>query len=181
MYISIGPPWPKILATPLPTPLYDDALVVAIFGVVRAGVFLVLAAGNSGPNASTVSNAAPWMTRVGTTTLDRVFPSMLKLGNGVQLTGQSLYNIKSQGTTAIGLIGSTCDTEDMTLDQVMGKVVVCSVMARAGAYTGRYVQRAGGTGMVTMEAIERWGEAVMAEPFDLPGLKLSYTAGKTLE
>ena len=111
-----------------------------MFGVVRAGVFVVLAAGNSGPNASTVSNAAPWMTRVGTATLDRVFPSMLKLGNGVQLTGQSLYNIKSQGTTASGLIRSTCDTEDMTPDRVMGKVVVCSVMAQAGAYTGRYVQ-----------------------------------------
>ncbi|KAF7045987.1 hypothetical protein CFC21_055047 [Triticum aestivum] len=162
-----------------PTPFYDDVVAVATFGAVRAGVFVVLAGGNAGPNASTVSNAAPWMTTVGAATLDRVFPATLKLGNRVELTGQSLYNIKSQGTTAIGLIGSTCDTDDLTPDRVMGKVVVCSGMA--GAYTGRYVQRAGGAGMVSTEAIERWGEAVMAEPFGLPGLKLSYTAGKTLE
>ena len=109
MYISIGPPWLKILATPLLTPFDDDALAVATFGVVRAGVFVVLAAGNSRPNTSTVCNAAPWMTTLRTATLDCVFPSTLKLGNGVQLTGQSLYNIKSQGTTTIRLIGSTCD------------------------------------------------------------------------
>ncbi|XBI34830.1 hypothetical protein VPH35_120584 [Triticum aestivum] len=172
----------------------DWAIVAAVDAAVSDGVDIIsmslsgdptpsgVAGGWTGwPNTSTVCNAAPWMTRVGTATLDRVLPSTLKLGNGVQLTGQSLYNIKSQGTTEIGLIGSTCDTEDMTLDQVMGRVVVCSVMARAGAYTGRYVQRAGGADMVTMEPIERWGEAVMAEPFDMPGLKLSYTAGKTLE
>ena len=82
-------------------PFYDDIIAVATFGAERRGVFVVLAGGNDGPEASSVSNVAPWMTTVGAATTDRVFPAKLRLGNGVELTGQSLYTVKSKGTSMV--------------------------------------------------------------------------------
>uniref|UniRef100_A0ACD5UL64 Uncharacterized protein n=1 Tax=Avena sativa TaxID=4498 RepID=A0ACD5UL64_AVESA len=78
-----------------PMPFYDDVVAIATFGAERRGVFVVLSGGNSGPNASSVTNVAPWVTTVGAATTDRVFPAKLALGNGDVLTGQSLYNLKA--------------------------------------------------------------------------------------
>uniref|UniRef100_A0ACD5YA75 Uncharacterized protein n=1 Tax=Avena sativa TaxID=4498 RepID=A0ACD5YA75_AVESA len=160
-------------------PFYDDPIAVATFGADRRGVFVVLAGGNSGPMASTVSNVAPWMTTVGAVTTDRVFPAKLRLGNGVTLTGQSLYTMKSKGTSVVRLVSSSCLKDDLTPDKVMGKVVVCTLMAGAG--TGFYVERAGGAGMVSQQWMDRFHDAVMAATFALPGVMISDTAGKKLD
>ncbi|XP_044946623.1 subtilisin-like protease SBT1.7 [Hordeum vulgare subsp. vulgare] len=163
-----------------PEPFYDDLLAVATFGAERRGVFVVLAGGNQGPEASVISNVAPWMTTVGAATTDRVFPATLWLGNGVVLAGQSLYNIPfSQGAGMVPLVGSSCGSDDLTPDKVMGKVVVCS--DGAGASAGFYVQRAGGAGMVSADGTERFWDSVMAQPFNLPGLLLSSTGAKKLD
>ncbi|XP_051187388.1 subtilisin-like protease SBT1.7 [Lolium perenne] len=159
-------------------PFYNDALAVATFGAVRRGVFVVLAGGNSGPEASSVSNVAPWMTTVGATTTDRVFPATLRLGNGVELTGQSLYTLKSKGTSMLQLVYSSCGEDDLTLDKVMGKVVVCTRMA--GPRTGFYVEKAGGAGMVSPDGTNRFSDAVLALTFTLPGVMISHTAEKKL-
>ncbi|XP_020159552.1 subtilisin-like protease SBT1.7 [Aegilops tauschii subsp. strangulata] len=161
-------------------PFHDDLLAVATFGAERRGVFVVLAGGNDGPAASTISNVAPWMTTVGAATTDRVFPATLRLGNGAVLTGQSLYNIPfSQGAGMIPLVRSDCGEYDLTPDRVMGKFVVCPEGTRAGA--GFYVERAGGAGIVSAQSTDRFRDAVLADPFALPGLLLSSTGGKKLD
>ncbi|KAM0911144.1 hypothetical protein ACQ4PT_013694 [Festuca glaucescens] len=159
-------------------PFYNDPLAVATFGAVRRGVFVVLAGGNSGPKASSVSNVAPWMTTVGATTTDRVFPAILRLGNGVELTGQSLYALKSKGTSMVQLVYSSCREDDLTLDKVMGKVVVCTRMAGPG--TGFYVEKAGGAWMVSPDRRNRFWDAVSSLTFTLPGVMISHTAEKKL-
>jgi hypothetical protein len=93
------------------------------------------------------------VTTVGAATTDRVFPATLRLGNGVVLTDQSLYALKSKGTSMVQLVYSSCDEDDLTLDKVMGKLVVCTWLA--GAETGFYVQRAGGAGMVSPDRMTR--------------------------
>ncbi|KAF7072349.1 hypothetical protein CFC21_077494 [Triticum aestivum] len=162
-------------------PFYNDLLSVATFGAERRGVFVVLAGGNKGPTAPTVSNVAPWVTTVGAATTDRVFPATLTLGNGVVLTGQSLYNIpfsQSQGAGMIPLVRTSCGEYDLTPDKVMGKVVVCS--QDAGASAGFDVERAGGAGIISVDNTERFWDTVMAQPFPLPGLLLSSAGGKKL-
>ncbi|VAI17599.1 unnamed protein product [Triticum turgidum subsp. durum] len=160
-------------------PFYDDLLAVATFGAERRGVFVVMSGGNDGPTASSITNVAPWMTTVGAATTDRVFPATLRLGNGVVLTGQSLYNIPfSQGAGTIPLVSSDCGKYDLTPDRVMGKVVVCS--QGVGAWAGFDVERAGGAGMISADSRIRFGDAVRAQPFNLPGLLLSSTGGKKL-
>uniref|UniRef100_A0A453KNI2 Subtilisin-like protease n=1 Tax=Aegilops tauschii subsp. strangulata TaxID=200361 RepID=A0A453KNI2_AEGTS len=98
-------------------------------------------------------------------------------GDGVVLTGQSLYNIpSSQGAGMIPLVDSDCGGID---SDVMGKVVVCS--QGAGASAGFNVERAGGAGIVSADSTERFLDTVMAEPFNLPGILLiSSTGGKKL-
>ncbi|VAI17598.1 unnamed protein product [Triticum turgidum subsp. durum] len=160
---------------------YDDLLAVATFGAERRGVFVVMAGGNDGPKASSITNVAPWMTTVGAATTDRVFPATLRLGNGVVLTGQSLYNIPfSQGAGTTPLVSSDCsEYGDLTPDGVMGKVVVCS--QGVGAWAGFDVERAGGAGMISADGRIRFGDAVRAQPFNLSGLLLSSTGGKKLD
>ncbi|KAM0892231.1 hypothetical protein ACQ4PT_025873 [Festuca glaucescens] len=160
---------------------YDDVVAVAMFGAERRGVFVVLAGGNSGPEASSVGNVAPWMTTVGAATTDRVFPATLKLGNGAVLTGQSLYSVKAQGgTSMVPLVYNFCEKYGMTPDNVMGKVLVCEVDGN-DVESGIYAQSAGGAGIVGVRSEARFLDAVDAQAFTLPGLTLSYMGRKKLE
>uniref|UniRef100_A0ACD5UZU1 Uncharacterized protein n=1 Tax=Avena sativa TaxID=4498 RepID=A0ACD5UZU1_AVESA len=161
-------------------PFYDDVFAIATFGAESRGVLVVLAGGNRGPRASTVTHLAPWMLSVGAATTDRVFPAKLKLGNGLLLTGQSLYTMKAQGVSMIPLVHSSCNPKDLTPDRVMGKIVVCSIEAE-GVWSGMYLERAGGAGLVAADSFERFRDAVLAKGFSLPGLFLGYAAGKMLD
>ncbi|CAL4911622.1 unnamed protein product [Urochloa decumbens] len=107
------------------SPFYADSLAVAAFVAERKGVFVVLAGGNSEPTDSTVINVAPWMTTVGASTIDRLFPAILNLGDGSILTGESLYPVKANHTAAVPLALVTCEDEEMTPEKVSGKIVVC--------------------------------------------------------
>ncbi|CAL5083709.1 unnamed protein product [Urochloa decumbens] len=168
--ISLGGP---------PESYHSDALAIATFGAERKGIFVALAAGNSGPTAYTVGNSAPWMATVGAATVDRLFPANLTLGNGVVLVSQSLYTMQAKGTAMIPLVSSGCRSPgDWTPDTVMGKIVVC--MYGANDAHGIFVQNAGGAGIVDVDPREWSQDGSTAYPFTLPGLTLSYTAGEKL-
>lgn len=63
---------------------FNDSLAIGSFHAVKHGIFVVCSAGNSGPNAGTVSNVSPWQFTVGASTMDRQFPSYVTLGNKIQ-------------------------------------------------------------------------------------------------
>ncbi|KAK1679270.1 hypothetical protein QYE76_040118 [Lolium multiflorum] len=161
------------------SPLHEDVVAIATFGAQRRGVFVVLAGGNSGPNASSVVNVAPWMTTVGAATTDRVFPAKLLLGNGDVLTGQSLYTLKARAAlmSAVPLVSSPCGMDDLKPEKVMGKMMVCS--KNAWRWRGMSIIH-GPPGDVSVDDHEWFRDAVVAEPFKLPGLVLGYAAGKKL-
>ncbi|RVX01010.1 Subtilisin-like protease SBT1.1 [Vitis vinifera] len=75
-------------------PYYSDSLAIASFGAVQNGVLVSCSAGNSGPSSSTVSNSAPWIMTIAASSLDRSFPTIVKLGNGETYHGASLYSGK---------------------------------------------------------------------------------------
>ncbi|KAK3124707.1 hypothetical protein QOZ80_7BG0590990 [Eleusine coracana subsp. coracana] len=58
----------------------DDPIAIGSFHAVAKGVTVVCSAGNSGPEAATVVNAAPWILTVGATTIGRNFESDVVLG-----------------------------------------------------------------------------------------------------
>ncbi|GJN16863.1 hypothetical protein PR202_gb03887 [Eleusine coracana subsp. coracana] len=76
------------LAAPGPPPggapeLHSDTIAKASFyAVVRKGIVVSAAAGNSGPRRSTVLNVAPWLVTVAASTIDRRFVANVVLGNG---------------------------------------------------------------------------------------------------
>ncbi|KAM0888803.1 hypothetical protein ACQ4PT_028112 [Festuca glaucescens] len=160
-----------------PSPFHEDVVAIATFGAQRRGVFVVLAGGNSGPDASSVFNVAPWMTTVGAATTDRVFPAKLLLGNGDVLTGQSLYTLKAALTSAVPLVSSPCGMDDLKPEKVMGKVLVCS--KNAWRRRGMSIIH-GPPGEVSVDDHEWFRDAVGAGTFTLPGLVLGYAAGKKL-
>ncbi|KAJ0229697.1 hypothetical protein HA466_0313940 [Hirschfeldia incana] len=55
------------------------------------GDLFVCAAGNNGPVHSTVASTAPWVSTIGSGTLDRRFPAVVRLANGKLPYGESLY------------------------------------------------------------------------------------------
>ncbi|PNX90509.1 subtilisin-like protease-like protein, partial [Trifolium pratense] len=73
-------------------PLYKDGIAIATFAAMEKGIFVSASAGNDGPSFNTMkSNGIPWETIVAASTLDREFHGNLTLGNGVSVTGFSIY------------------------------------------------------------------------------------------
>jgi hypothetical protein len=124
-----------------------------------------------------VTNVAPWMTTVGAATLDRLFPANLALGNGVVLTGQSLYPMKSNHTTMALLVPSSCMDGDLTPNRIMGKIVVCMTTLLANETQFR---QAGGAGLVLMDSTSWSRDGISTVAFTLPAVILSHTDGEKL-
>jgi subtilisin family serine protease len=173
----------------VPRPFYNDTVSIAAFGAERAGVFVVFAAGNSGPMASTVDNAAPWMTTVGAGNVDRLFPAKLNLGDGTVLTGQSLYTMKANGTNMVPLLMiNSCSKKTLMPDHIKGKIVACIISLEDKAQDNvdiiaETLQRAGAAGLVQV-LIPSWSTddtyADIVKGANFPALGLSYTGGKKL-
>ncbi|KAF8681749.1 hypothetical protein HU200_045193 [Digitaria exilis] len=157
---------------------YAHPTSVALFGAVRAGVFVACSAGNDGPMASSLGNVAPWITTVGATNLDRLFPATIVLGNGQALVGQSLYTYTANQTPMVRLLPSNCTRTDLVPDMIMGKIVLCTDV---GPLTGMAVQSAGGSGLISI-ATEDWGmEGLMVAAFTVPAVTIGAREAATLE
>lgn len=63
------------------TTFLDNTLTLGSLHAAAKGITVVCSAGNDGPDDETVGNIAPWVITVGASTLDRDFPSYLKLSD----------------------------------------------------------------------------------------------------
>ncbi|XAR64044.1 Cucumisin [Bertholletia excelsa] len=72
-------------------PLYENPIAIASFGAVEKGVFVSHAGGNTGPGFGTLYDSIPWTLTVGAGSIDRSFAGKLTLGNGVEITGWTLF------------------------------------------------------------------------------------------
>ncbi|KAH0866871.1 hypothetical protein HID58_073893 [Brassica napus] len=78
-----------------------DGISTGAFHAVLKGITVVCAGGNSGPEAQTVTNTAPWIVTVSATTLDRSFPTPITLGNNKVILGQAMYTGPELGFTSL--------------------------------------------------------------------------------
>jgi subtilisin family serine protease len=70
----------------MPGDYFDDGIAIGSFHAVKHGITVACSAGNSGPDASSVANVAPWILTVGASTIDREFQSdVLFLKSKMQL------------------------------------------------------------------------------------------------
>ncbi|KAJ1269895.1 hypothetical protein BS78_06G013300 [Paspalum vaginatum] len=94
-------------------------------------ITVVCSAGNGGPTAQTVHNSCspPWLLAVAATTIDRLFPTDITLGNNQRIVGQSLYVATEEGTDhfyeVLPYFGIECDPDYINNTDVMGNVIFC--------------------------------------------------------
>ncbi|KAF8412338.1 hypothetical protein HHK36_000300 [Tetracentron sinense] len=168
-------------------PYHSDNMAIAAFGAVRNGVFVSCSAGNSGPSESTVANTSPWIMTVAASSLDRSFPTKVKLGNGQEFKGASLYSGKPTkalmlvyGDTAGGQGAEYCSDGSLSPKLVKGKIVVCERGMNGRTAKGEQVKMAGGAGMLLLNTEEQ-GEELIADPHILPASSLGAAAAKAIK
>ncbi|GAB3522606.1 S8 family peptidase [Arthrobacter monumenti] len=154
----------------------------AFLGAAEAGIFVAASAGNSGPGASTLDNASPWITTVGNSTYDTP-QSTVVLGNDANLTGASL-SISDAGLDKTPLIlaenaalegnpkAQICASGSLDPEAVSGKIVVCDRGEIALIEKATEVADAGGAGMVL---VNKPGEtsSVFALQYPVPTVHLT--------
>ncbi|GMP24244.1 hypothetical protein CsSME_00001576 [Camellia sinensis var. sinensis] len=172
---------------------YRDSLSIAAFGAMEMGVFISCSAGNGGPDPVSLTNVSPWITTVGASTMDREFPSTIKLGTGTSVTGVSLYkgrrNLSNKKQYPLVYTGSNSSSPDPsslclegTLDRhtVAGKIVICDRGISPRVQKGQVVKDAGGVGMILSNTAAN-GEELVADCHLLPAVAVGETAGKAIK
>ncbi|CAH8388469.1 unnamed protein product [Eruca vesicaria subsp. sativa] len=117
----------------------DKLEFIAAFHAVAKGIPVVASAGNEGPGAQTVVNAAPWLLTVAATALDRSFLTKITLGNKQIFLVESLYTGPEISTGLAFLNSNSDDNSDVkgktvlvfdSLTPVAGKGVAGVILAQ---------------------------------------------------
>lgn len=69
---------------------FFNPIDMALLSAVKAGVFVVQAAGNTGPSPKSISSFSPWIYTVGAAAHDRIYCNSIMLGNNITIAGVGL-------------------------------------------------------------------------------------------
>ncbi len=140
------------------TTSFLSAPEVAFLFAEDAGIFVSASAGNSGPTASTVAHAGPWLMTVAAGTHSRGGDGKVTLGDGTVITGASLtpgvgpaplvYAGDVKTAAAPLADAKLCFPASLDAAKVAGKIVVCDRGVNARVEKSDVVKSAGGVGMV---------------------------------
>lgn len=171
------------------SPYYLDPIAIGSYGAASHGIFVSSSAGNDGPNGMSVTNIAPWLTTVGAGTIDRNFPAVVILGNGVKLSGVSLYSgppldgkmypIVYPGKSGL-LSSSLCMENSLDPNAVKGKIVICDRGSSARVAKGLVVRKAGGIGMILVNGISN-GEGLIGDAHMIPTAAIGANEGDAVK
>ncbi|PIA39782.1 hypothetical protein AQUCO_02600327v1 [Aquilegia coerulea] len=126
---------------------FFNPIDMALLSAVKAGIFVIQAAGNTGPSPRSVSSFSPWIFTVGAAAHDRVYSNSLILGNNVTIPGTGLASGTDNGTmhtlvsathalnnrtTDMGnmYLGECQDPISLNKDLVQGNLLICSYSIR---------------------------------------------------
>ncbi|XAR66633.1 Tripeptidyl-peptidase II, partial [Bertholletia excelsa] len=169
----------------------EDSIAIGSFHAVKRNIVVACSGGNTGPGLSTVKNVAPWIMTVGASSIDRIFPSQVLLGNGMKIEGQTatpyklkrFYPLVYAGDVEVP--GSTtkeksgyCLGGTLSPNIVKGKIVLCQEGHGANIVKGLEVKRAGGVGFILMSPETGIGISVVAHV--LPGTSVFSNDSSTI-
>lgn len=69
---------------------FFNPIDMALLSAVKAGIFVVQAAGNTGPSPKSMSSFSPWIFTVGAASHDRIYTNSIILGNNLTISGVGL-------------------------------------------------------------------------------------------
>ncbi|XP_042404905.1 subtilisin-like protease 4 [Zingiber officinale] len=164
-----------------PRPFYLDPIAIGGFNAMTRGVFVSCSAGNSGPSNSTVSNDAPWLLTVAASTMDREFLATVKLGDGSEFRGESIYQPQGFSSKKYPLVfpggaSTLCLKGSLDGIDVKGKIVLCDRGVNGRIEKGEVVKQAGGVGMVLVNQPQD-GYSTLADVHALPASHIPYAYG----
>ncbi|KDP34877.1 hypothetical protein JCGZ_09165 [Jatropha curcas] len=125
---------------------FFNPIDMALLSAVKAGIFVVQAAGNTGPSPKSMSSFSPWIFTVGAASHDRDYSNSMTLGNNVTIPGVGLApGTKDASYTLISAIhalnndttvttdmyvGECQDSSNFNQDVVQGNLLICSYSIR---------------------------------------------------
>lgn len=126
---------------------FFNPIDMALLSAVKAGIFVVQAAGNTGPSPKSVSSFSPWIFTVGAAAHDRAYSNSIVLGNNVTIPGvglapgthrgrmytlvSALHALNNDTTIANDMyVGECQDSSSLKQDLVQGNLLICSYSIR---------------------------------------------------
>ncbi|CAN6203647.1 unnamed protein product [Urochloa humidicola] len=173
----------------------EDPIAIGSFHAVSKGVAVVCSAGNSGPAAATVVNAAPWILTVAATTIDRDFESDVLLGGNNSAVKGGAINFSnldkspkyplitgaSAKSSSVSDADSASHCEPGTLDntKIQGKIVLCNHSEGDTSKPAKAdeLKDAGAAGAIFVNDVER---AVATTYLDFPATEVTSAAAAAI-
>ncbi|KAL6546263.1 hypothetical protein OROMI_021984 [Orobanche minor] len=131
---------------PLGIATFFNPIDMALLSAVKAGIFVVQAAGNTGPSPRSMSSFSPWIYTVGAASHDRVYSNSIVLGNNITIPGvglapgtdkDAIYTLVSaihglkNTTPANDMYISECqEPSNFDQDLIQGRLLICSYSVR---------------------------------------------------
>ncbi|CAL5187004.1 unnamed protein product [Lathyrus oleraceus] len=126
---------------------FFNPIDMALLSAVKAGIFVVQAAGNTGPSPMSMSSFSPWILTVGAASHDRLYSNSISLGNNVTILGvglapgtdeNKLYKLihardalNNDTTVADDMyVGECQDASKYNRDLIKGNLMICSYSIR---------------------------------------------------
>ncbi|CAD6229684.1 unnamed protein product [Miscanthus lutarioriparius] len=126
---------------------FFNPIDMALLSAVKAGIFVVQAAGNTGPSPKSMSSYSPWIFTVGASAHDRVYSNYVVLGNNLTIQGVGLapgtdgdcmytlvaapHALKNNTVSPTEMsLGECQDSSRLDADLIRGKILVCSYSIR---------------------------------------------------
>lgn len=125
---------------------FFNPIDMALLSAVKAGIFVIQAAGNTGPSPKSISSFSPWIFTVGAASHDRGYSNSIVLGNNITISGVGLASGTDGDTmftlvSAIHALNDTAAANDMYVgecqdasnfnqDIIQGNLMICSYSIR---------------------------------------------------
>lgn len=163
-----------------------DSMAIGALHAAKRDIVVACSGGNSGPGLATVVNLAPWMITVAASSIDRSFSSVVLLGNGIMIEGQTvtpstlkkgkMYPLVYAGDAEVPgtprNVSGQCLPNSLSSMKSKGKVVLCFRGAGSRVAKGMEVKRAGGAAIILGNSIAN-GNEIPVDAHLLPGTGVS--------